>query len=98
MLLNIGGIANVSLLPADPLVTLSGFDTGPGNTLMDAWVRKNLSKSYDSNGAFASTGSSNEKLLRQLMSDPYFLMAAPKSTGREYFHIGWLENHLEKFI
>lgn len=94
MLLNIGGIANISLLPADPLVTISGFDTGPGNTLMDAWVRKNLCKQYDSNGDFASTGFSNEKLLSQLLADPYFSMAPPKSTGREYFHIGWLENHL----
>jgi anhydro-N-acetylmuramic acid kinase len=89
---NIGGIANITLLPADSTSTL-GFDTGPGNTLMDAWIEKNLQQRCDENGAWAAQGSVNQELLETLLNDEYFKLPAPKSTGREYFNLPWLEKH-----
>ncbi len=91
--LNLGGIANVSLLPSTGGVT--GFDTGPANTLLDAWSRQNLSERFDRNGAWAAAGRANEILLRQMLTDPFFSMPPPKSTGREYFHLEWLNRQLE---
>ena len=89
---NIGGIANISVLPAAGEVT--GFDSGPGNTLMDGWARQHLGLGMDRNGAWARTGRVDETLLARLCSDPYFSKAPPKSTGREYFNLRWLEGHL----
>lgn len=88
--LNIGGIANLSWL-GDPLL---GFDTGPGNTLMDAWIRQHRQQPYDADGAFAAAGKVLPALLSALLSDPYFARPWPKSTGREHFHLPWLYQYL----
>lgn len=95
VVLNIGGIANISVL--DPNSSVIGFDTGPGNMLMDAWIEKNLNHSFDINGQWAATGKVNQELLTHFLNDSYFSLPIPKSTGREHFHIGWLEQHLSKF-
>ncbi|MCB1827823.1 MAG: anhydro-N-acetylmuramic acid kinase, partial [Coxiellaceae bacterium] len=92
--LNIGGIANITLLPEDAHQKIIGFDTGPGNTLLDAWCLKQTGKPFDHNGEWALSGNCNHELLQQLFADPYFKKAAPKSTGREYFHLDWLAKHL----
>ncbi len=90
---NIGGIANITLLPADNSSIL-GFDTGPGNTLMDAWCKRHTGKAYDKEGAWAATGNVNPLLLKGLLAHPYFKEKPPKSTGREMFHLNWLEQLL----
>ncbi|MEQ8799790.1 MAG: anhydro-N-acetylmuramic acid kinase [Salinisphaeraceae bacterium] len=95
--INIGGIANLTCLPAgatleDPRLT--GFDTGPGNALMDAWIARHQGRLQDTNGEWASAGRVHEGLLSILMADPYIRTAPPKSTGREYFHLGWLDQQL----
>lgn len=95
MVLNIGGIANLSLLL--PGQTLRGFDTGPGNMLLDAWIWRQQGKPYDSDGAWGAGGSVVWPLLQQMLSDPYFALSAPKSTGREYFNLSWLEQQLSSF-
>ncbi len=87
---NIGGIANISVLPADTNAPIIGFDTGPGNTLMDVWCRKHTGNSYDADGAWAASGVVHAQLLSQMLEDKYFALPYPKSTGREYFHSGWL--------
>jgi anhydro-N-acetylmuramic acid kinase len=88
--LNIGGIANLTILPGDDRPTL-GFDTGPGNTLLDAWTRRHLGEPYDDDGRWAAAGTVDERLLQRLLEDPYFALPAPKSTGFEYFNLGWLD-------
>ena len=93
--LNIGGIANVTLLPAGTEATI-GFDTGPGNTLLDAWIKENRSEEYDDAGAWAKSGTVLQKLLEQLMTDPYLSAAPPKSTGFEYFNLQWLRHATEQ--
>lgn len=86
--LNLGGIANISVIsPAQ----VTGFDTGPGNTLSDAWIRKHLQQEFDAGGAWASEGDLNEDLLQRMLSDPYFSRSAPKSTGQDYFNLSWLD-------
>lgn len=92
VLLNIGGIANISLLT--PSSKVIGYDTGPGNMLMDAWINKVQAKDFDKNAEFAAQGKVHAPLLRQLLSDPYLALAAPKSTGREKFNLAWLEQQL----
>jgi anhydro-N-acetylmuramic acid kinase len=87
-LVNIGGFANVSLLQADGSV--QGFDTGPGNVLMDAWTQQHTGKPYDASGAWAATGTVDAALLLRLLAHPYFTQALPKSTGREAFDLNWL--------
>jgi anhydro-N-acetylmuramic acid kinase len=87
--LNIGGIANLTLLPGDGTVT--GFDSGPGNTLMDAWTRAHRGEAFDRDGAWAAAGSASEPLLHALLADPYFQRPPPKSTGVEHFNRRWLE-------
>jgi anhydro-N-acetylmuramic acid kinase len=89
--LNIGGIANVTLLLASSS-TVKGFDTGPGNTLLDSQSRQHLKKSYDEDGAWAAEGTVSEELLEQLLSDKYFSLPPPKSTGFEYFNAHWLKS------
>lgn len=91
VVVNIGGIANATLLPVDPNALVLGFDTGPGNTLLDAWCRKHLGEPFDRNGAFAARGKVRPKLLRTLLADEFFARAAPKSTGPEHFSPAWLE-------
>jgi anhydro-N-acetylmuramic acid kinase len=84
---NLGGMANVTVL-GDPLL---GYDTGPGNVLMDNWCRTRLGMPFDRDGATARTGRVDEAMLEAMRSDPYFSLPAPKSTGREYFDDAWLE-------
>lgn len=87
-LVNIGGIANVSLLAPDGGV--SGFDTGPGNVLLDFWSRERFGKPCDENGALAAGGRMQAELLEKLLDDDYFRRPPPKSTGREHFSPAWL--------
>ena len=87
-ILNIGGIANLTLISQSGEVT--GFDCGPGNMLMDAWIQKQLGKPYDENGNWALQGKVDESLLKKLLADPFFNKTPPKSTGRDDFHIDWL--------
>lgn len=94
-ILNIGGIANVTLLL--PHQDIQGFDTGPGNCLLDSWVELHTGQRYDANGDFAQSGRLQPALLASLFSDPYFSQTGPKSTGREYFHLQWLQSHLSGF-
>ena len=89
--INIGGIANISLFTE---ATTSGFDIGPGNTLMDEWSREHIGKPYDANGDWARTGDVDSALLQRLLADPYFQLAAPKSTGQDYFNRDWLHSAL----
>lgn len=96
VVLNIGGIANITVLPADGFV--SGFDTGPGNTLLDQWTKQYLDVEYDSGGNIAGRGKPIAVLLEQLTGDRYFQMNPPKSTGREYFNLAWLEGYLTNFV
>lgn len=98
IILNIGGIANITSLPSQESLPLLGFDTGPGNTLLDAWAEKHLHKPRDDEGTFASEGRINTELLNQLLSDPFFKLSPPKSTGREYFNLSWLEKQLTPAI
>ena len=87
-ILNIGGIANLTLISQSGEVT--GFDCGPGNMLMDAWIQKQLGKPYDENGNWALQGKVDESLLKKLLADPFFKKTPPKSTGRDDFHMDWL--------
>ena len=90
VIVNIGGIANITWLPKDADSHVIGFDTGPGNTLMDQWISQYQSAPYDSNGAWAKTGQIQIDLLNRLLKDEYFAKRPPKSTGREYFNLDWL--------
>ena len=92
-IVNLGGIANVSLLaPTDSTArdTL-GFDCGPANGLLDAWARRHLDAPFDEDGGFAAQGTVHEALLERMRADPYFSQPAPKSTGRGYFDEGWID-------
>lgn len=96
---NIGGIANLTFLPATNKLNVIGYDTGTGNALMDDWFQlhnPNSNNHYDKNGDWAAKGKINDELLRQLLSDDYFQLSPPKSTGREYFHLSWLRKQLSK--
>ncbi len=88
-ILNIGGIANITVLPGDGR-DCTGFDTGPGNTLLDAWNETHNHSAFDRDGAWGAGGNADEELLTTLMADPFFAAAAPKSTGFEYFNLDWL--------
>jgi len=92
--LNIGGIANLTLLSKSQ--SIIGFDTGPGNTLLDAWCAQHLHQPYDKHGQWARTGKTHLQLLSILLNDAYFTKPAPKSTGREYFNLTWLKDHMAK--
>ena len=91
VIINIGGIANISILPPPGETTVYGFDTGPGNTLLDQWIQRHQGSHLDHNGEWAASGSPNPELLAELKSEPYFGTAPPKSTGRDLFNLGWLE-------
>lgn len=106
VLLNLGGIANITVLPAndssvnDALVNNSpviGYDTGPANLLLDAWTALHTDKDYDAGGAWAQSGQVVEPLLNQLIEHPFFARSYPKSTGREDFNLAWLQSELQKF-
>ncbi len=95
VVLNIGGISNISVLrPNQPTL---GYDTGPGNMLMDAWVDKHIGEKFDRNAQFALKGQLNQALLEQLLSESYLSQLPPKSTGRELFNLPWLEQQLTEF-
>jgi anhydro-N-acetylmuramic acid kinase len=85
---NIGGMSNISILRTEK--TTSGFDCGPGNVLMDSWIKHALNKDYDENGAWAATGNINYDLFNSLWKNPYFHQEPPKSTGRELFNINFI--------
>jgi len=89
---NLGGIANVTNLP--PRGAVSGFDTGPGNVLLDAWHARHRGAPLDAGGAFAASGREDAKLLAAFLSEPYFAAPPPKSTGRDLFNIDWLDRAL----
>lgn len=91
---NLGGIANITMLPRDPDGEVFGFDTGPANTLVDAWTVRHLGQRCDIGGAWAAGGHCSEALLSVLLQDPYFQQPAPKSTGREHFSLDWLDRQL----
>jgi anhydro-N-acetylmuramic acid kinase len=92
VILNLGGIANVTLLKrGEPL---SGFDTGPANRLLDVWISRHRGVGYDENGAWAGTGRPDAALLQDLLGEPYLSLPPPKSTGRELFNMRWLEKRL----
>ena len=92
--LNLGGIGNLTLLPADASAPVEGFDTGPANGLMDAWCLRHVGAPFDRDGAFARSGRVDETLLRRLLDEPWFALPPPKSTGRDQFHLRWLEARL----
>ncbi|MEE8496204.1 MAG: anhydro-N-acetylmuramic acid kinase [Xanthomonadales bacterium] len=89
IVLNLGGIANISILNSNGSV--SGFDTGPANCLLDAWIREQRGEPYDKEGAWSAGGNVIEFLLQNLLTDPWFKMPAPKSTGVEHFNLQWLK-------
>jgi anhydro-N-acetylmuramic acid kinase len=91
--LNLGGMANVTLLHADGSV--HGFDTGPGGALLDGWCERHRGTPYDDAGVFAASGRTDAALLQRLMADPYFAAAPPKSTGRDRFHMAWVDDVLD---
>ena len=95
VIVNIGGIANITSLPTDN--SCIGFDTGPGNVLMDLWSQTHLGTAYDHNGNWAACGSIHHELLQQLKSCDFFAQPAPKSTGRELFNHDWLNTQLKDF-
>ncbi|NEN75352.1 anhydro-N-acetylmuramic acid kinase [Pelistega sp. NLN82] len=95
VILNLGGIANITLLaPHQPLL---GFDTGPANALMDYWIQQHQQKAYDHHGEWGASGQVHHRLLAQLLQEPYFQQAAPKSTGRDLFNAQWLSAILDNF-
>lgn len=97
IILNLGGIANITYLPADLKKSVIGFDTGPANVLLDTWINKHLQQAYDKNGQWARSGNIQPDLLNKMLADQYFKLLPPKSTGREYFNAAWLMNYLQDF-
>lgn len=96
-LVNLGGIANVTVIPEDDMPA-RGHDTGPANRLMDLWCERHLGHPFDNQGDWAGSGVVNASLLASFLADPYFSREPPKSTGREYFHEHWLEAHFNALI
>jgi len=93
VIVNIGGISNLTNLP--PGHPTTGFDCGPGNLLMDAWCMQHLAKPYDDNGVWAATGKVLPALLEQMLSEPFFSLPPPKSSGRDLFNLVWLHSKLQ---
>ena len=94
VVVNIGGIANITVLPAESTRPISGFDTGPGNVLLDAWVQRHLNVPMDRDGIWGSSGEIIAGLLECCLDDGYFELPPPKSTGRERFNLAWLDDRL----
>lgn len=92
VVVNIGGFSNISLLDNENAVR--GFDCGPGNVLMDAWIHRHKGQNFDSNGEWAASGAIHSELLERMLSEPFFHTKGPKSTGRELFSLAWLDRHL----
>ena len=97
VIVNIGGISNLTVLPASSKQAIIGFDTGPGNVLLDGWVQQHLDKPYDDSGQWAASGQCNNKILKHLLDEPYFKQTAPKSTGRELFNQSWCQRKLAEY-
>jgi anhydro-N-acetylmuramic acid kinase len=95
VIVNIGGIANITLLPIGRNQPVIGFDCGPGNTLMDAWISRHRQCRYDADGKLAAYGRTNATILARLLLDDFFQLAAPKSTGFEYFNLQWLNRSMD---
>lgn len=95
VILNLGGIANITVLPQDTSQAVTGFDTGPANVLLDGWTARHCGTAYDAGGRWAGGGTVLPDLLEQLLGDSYFTQAPPKSTGRERFNLEWLEAQLK---
>ncbi len=93
VIVNIGGISNLSILSKDSDIVL-GFDSGPGNCLMDAYLETHLNIRMDENGRIAASGNAYHPLLQACLADPYFTLKPPKSTGRDYFNLPWLAQHI----
>jgi anhydro-N-acetylmuramic acid kinase len=94
-IVNIGGIANVTILPAGQSAgSVLGFDTGPGNILMDQWIQKHQNLNYDKQGEWAKSGEINHELVERLKKDPYFQTEPAKSTGKEYFFLAWIYENI----
>ena len=98
VIINIGGIANITYLPQAVHLPVTGFDTGPGNTLLDQWINKHQGHPFDRDGKWGASGNVSEPLLSIMLRDPYFSLAPPKSTGREYFHLPWLYRYLDACV
>lgn len=94
IVLNLGGIANITVLPANEKLPVFGFDTGPANCLMDTWTRQHLGRSYDEDGAWAGSASPDPDLLAGMLDDIFFQLQPPKSTGTQYFSTTWLNQRL----
>jgi len=94
-ILNLGGIANITILPTDSSLPF-GYDTGPASILLDGWIQKSLGKPFDDGGAWAASGNISNELLNLMLDESYFRLPHPKSTGRELFNAGWLEDILAK--
>jgi len=90
--LNVGGFSNLSLIETGKPV--AGFDCGPGNVLLDAWIHQQRGEHFDRDGQWAASGKVEPALLNALLSDPFFVTTGPKSTGREVFNLEWLHQHL----
>lgn len=97
VVLNLGGIANITVLRADSSIPVIGFDTGPANALLNAWIERHQQKTMDVDGTWANTGKVNVPLLRALLGDSYFSYPPPKTTGRDYFNLYWLATYLKDF-
>jgi len=93
---NIGGIANITLLPQGGREPIVGFDMGPGNVLIDTWIHLHKQENYDQNGAWGAHGVVQPDLLKNLLSHAFFDLPPPKSTGREHFNLTWLNKHLHE--
>jgi anhydro-N-acetylmuramic acid kinase len=91
MIVNIGGMANLTFLPAQTGLEVTGYDIGPGNTLLDGWCMRHTNQTYDKDGNWGRSGELNQVLLQRLLADEYFAQPSPKSTGREKFNLAWLE-------
>ncbi len=92
VIVNIGGIANVTDLP--PSAAVTGFDCGPGNVLLDAWIMAHANRAYDENGEWAAQGAVDQALLKRLLEHEFFTLPPPKSTGRDTFNLAWLRRML----
>ena len=97
IIVNIGGMSNISVLPAGSEPQVTGFDTGPGNVLMDYWCQKHKNQPFDRNGDWAGSAQPDPMLLKTMMAEPFFQRPPPKSTGRELFNTEWMHQQLNHF-
>lgn len=95
VIVNIGGISNVTYLPSDKTNAIIGFDTGPGNVLLDAWTQQHFDRNFDHDGELASSGAVVEDLLGQFLTDSWFAIEPPKSTGKEYFNLSYIKQNIQ---